>query len=43
MVIDIYFVNAFISDEMKGNPACVVQLESWPSDDFMLNMAKEIP
>ena len=41
MVIDTYFVNAFISDEMKGNPACVVQLESWPSDDFMLNMAKE--
>ena len=41
MVLDIYLVNAFVSDLMKGNPACVVQLDSWPSDNFMLKIAKE--
>tara|TARA_Y100001954_G_scaffold223992_1_gene262963 strand:- start:335 stop:1120 length:786 start_codon:yes stop_codon:yes gene_type:complete len=41
MVLNIYIVNAFVSDLMKGNPACVVQLDSWPSDNFMLKMAKE--
>lgn len=41
MKLDIYQVDAFTSDLFKGNPAAVVPLDSWISDDEMQNIAAE--
>tara|TARA_B100001778_G_scaffold163552_1_gene134344 strand:+ start:725 stop:1504 length:780 start_codon:yes stop_codon:yes gene_type:complete len=41
MKLDIYQVDAFTSDLFKGNPAAVVPLDSWISDDVMQNIAAE--
>ncbi len=37
----IYQVDAFTDKIFFGNPACVVPLEKWLSDDILLNIAKE--
>ena len=37
----IYQINAFSKQPFGGNPACVVPLTSWPSDEKMLAIAKE--
>lgn len=39
--IDLYQIDAFTNQVFKGNPACVVPLESWLEDQLMLNIAKE--
>ena len=39
--IDLYQIDAFTDQVFKGNPACVVPLESWLEDQVMLNIAKE--
>tara|TARA_B100000497_G_scaffold125118_1_gene160991 strand:- start:426 stop:1226 length:801 start_codon:yes stop_codon:yes gene_type:complete len=41
MRLKIYHVDAFADSLFKGNPACVVPLEYWPSDDLLLRIAKE--
>ena len=35
------FVSTFINDIFKGNPACVVPLDNWFSDEILLQIAKE--
>ena len=37
----IYQINAFSKRSFGGNPACVVPLTAWPSDEQMLAIAKE--
>ena len=39
--IDLYQIDAFSDQVFKGNPACVVPLNSWLEDQVMLNIAKE--
>ncbi len=41
MKLDIYQVDAFAEGVFSGNPASVIPLYEWPSDDLMLNLAKE--
>ena len=36
----IYQVNAFTDTLFKGNPACVVPLKEWLSDELLLKIAK---
>jgi PhzF family phenazine biosynthesis protein len=41
MKLNIYQIDAFTDELFRGNPACVVPLEKWLSDDLMLKIAKE--
>ena len=41
MKLDIYQVDAFTSDIFNGNPACVVPLDKWVSDEILLKIAQE--
>ena len=41
MNFQIYQVDAFTENILGGNPACVVPLEKWFSDDLLLQIAKE--
>ena len=41
MKLEIYQIDAFTNDIFKGNPACVVPLKEWLSDDILLNISKE--
>ena len=41
MEIEIFQIDAFTSELFKGNPACVMPLESWLPDELLLNVAKE--
>tara|TARA_Y100000589_G_scaffold62852_1_gene54090 strand:- start:10499 stop:11296 length:798 start_codon:yes stop_codon:yes gene_type:complete len=41
MKLEIFQVDAFSDKIFSGNPACVVPLKKWYSDDFLLNIAKE--
>ena len=41
MEIEIFQIDAFSSELFKGNPACVMPLESWLPDELLLNIAKE--
>lgn len=41
MQLDIYVVDAFTSVQFKGNPAAVVVLDDWLSNETMLNIAAE--
>ena len=41
MTFDIFQVDAFSDKIFYGNPACVVPLNDWLSDDLLLNIAKE--
>ena len=34
-------IDAFTSELFKGNPACVMPLDSWLPDELLLNIAKE--
>ena len=40
MILKNYRINAFNSQNLLGNPACVIPLESWLSDDKLLKIAK---
>ena len=41
MEIEIFQIDAFTSELFKGNPACVMPLDSWLPDELLLNIAKE--
>ena len=41
MNLDIYQVDAFSAGPFTGNPAAVVPLESWLSDDLLQKIALE--
>ena len=41
MKLDIYQIDAFTETIFGGNPACVVPLEKWPSDDVLLKITQE--
>ena len=41
MKLDIYQVDAFTSDIFNGNPACVVPLDKWISNEILLKIAQE--
>lgn len=41
MKLPIYQIDAFASTVFRGNPAAVVPLEAWLSDDILLNIAAE--
>lgn len=37
----IYQIDAFTATIFRGNPAAVVPLQTWPSDDFLQSVALE--
>ena len=41
MILNSYHVDAFTDELFKGNPACVIPLENWLKDEFMLKIASE--
>lgn len=41
MTFPIYQIDAFTEEIFKGNPACVIPLENWLTDDVMLKIAQE--
>ena len=41
MELDLYQIDSFTDTIFKGNPACVVPLNEWLSDEVLLNIAKE--
>ena len=41
MKLDLYKINSFTDDISKGNPACVIRLKKWLSDDVLLKIAKK--
>ena len=41
MKYKIYQVDAFTNVRFKGNPACIIPLKTWLSDDLLLKIAKE--
>ena len=41
MKLPLYQIDAFTNIIFEGNPACVVPLDKWLSDDILLKIAKE--
>ncbi|RED49802.1 PhzF family phenazine biosynthesis protein [Aestuariispira insulae] len=41
MELDLYQIDAFTAERFSGNPAAVVPLQRWLSDEVMLNIARE--
>ncbi|WP_428327369.1 PhzF family phenazine biosynthesis protein [Mucilaginibacter sp.] len=41
MKLALFQVDSFTRETFKGNPACVVPLDFWLSDEILLNIAKE--
>ena len=41
MSYKIYQVDSFTDSSFSGNPACVVPLKKWLSDDLLLKIAQE--
>ena len=41
MKLELYQIDAFSDKTFSGNPACVVPLDHWLSDDLLLNIARE--
>ena len=41
MQYQIFQVDSFTNEVFKGNPACVIPLKEWLSDDILLKIAKE--
>jgi len=41
MKLDLYQIDAFTNTIFGGNPACVVPLDKWLSDDLLLKIARE--
>jgi PhzF family phenazine biosynthesis protein len=39
--IKIFQIDAFTSELFRGNPACVIPLQNWLSDDLLLKIAEE--
>lgn len=41
MIVDIFHIDSFTDTLFQGNPACVIPLDKWLSNDLMLKIAKE--
>jgi len=41
MELKLYQIDAFTDTIFGGNPACVVPLDNWLSDDILLKITKE--
>ena len=41
MELKLYQIDAFTDTIFEGNPACVVPLDNWLSDDILLKITKE--
>lgn len=41
MILDIFHIDSFTDTLFQGNPACVIPLKEWLSNDLMLKIAKE--
>ena len=41
MILKNFRINAFTSRKLLGNPACVVPLKKWLSDEILLKIAKK--
>ncbi len=41
MILDIFHIDSFTVTLFQGNPACVIPLDKWLSNDLMLKIAKE--
>lgn len=41
MELDLYHIDAFANQVFRGNPACVMPLEEWPTDGLLLSIAQE--
>jgi len=41
MILDIFNIDSFTDTLFQGNPACVIPLDKWLSNDLMLKIAKE--
>ncbi|OUS00097.1 isomerase [Flavobacteriales bacterium 33_180_T64] len=41
MKLDLYQIDAFTDEVFGGNPACVVPLKEWLTDDVLFNITKE--
>ena len=41
MRLDVFQIDVFTGDGFAGNPACVVQLERWLSDEMLLDIARK--
>lgn len=41
MKLDLYQIDAFTNTVFEGNPACIVPLKEWLSDDILLKITKE--
>ena len=41
MKYKLYHINSFVSNSLKGNPACVIFLDKWLKDSVMMKISKE--
>ena len=41
MRLEVFQIDVFTGDGFAGNPACVVQLERWLSDEILLDIARK--
>jgi len=41
MKYKLYQINSFVSNSLKGNPACVIFLDKWLKDSVMMRISKE--
>ena len=41
MKYKLYQINSFVSNSLKGNPACVIFLDKWLNDSAMMRISKE--
>ena len=41
MKLELYQIDAFTKTVFSGNPACVVPLKKWLSDELLLKIAQE--
>ena len=41
MNLDVYHIDAFVSESCKGNTACIIPLDNWLSDEVLLQISKK--
>lgn len=41
MKLELFQIDSFTEEIFRGNPACVVPLKSWLSDEMLLKIARE--
>ena len=40
MDLNIFHIDAFVSESCKGSTACIVSLDNWLSDEILLKISK---